>query len=67
MTYPKIKPCPNCGNADLSMYGYGYSDWGTIWHVECDDCQYMGPGGNKLMAIRRHNERAALKGGSHHG
>ena len=55
MTYPKIKPCPVCGNADLDLYGYG--DWAPYtWHVECDDCHYMGPGDNKLMAIRRHNE-----------
>ena len=63
MTYPKIKPCPDCGNSDMSMYAYG--DWGTTWHVECEDCHYMGPGDNKLMAIRRHNEnvraRAALE------
>jgi len=57
MTYPKIKPCPKCGNEETELYGYG--DWGTTWHVECDDCQYMGPGGNKLQAIREHN--AALQ------
>jgi hypothetical protein len=42
MTYPKMKPCPKCGNIYTELYGYG--DWGTTWHVECDECHYMGPG-----------------------
>lgn len=54
MSYPKIKPCPKCGNDDLPMYCYG-EGFGT-WHVECNDCHYLGPGDNKLNAIRRHNE-----------
>lgn len=57
MTYPKIKSCPKCQNGDMGLYGYG--EWGTTWHVECDDCHYMGPGDNKLNAIRRHNEACA--------
>lgn len=56
MTYPKIEPCPQCGADDLLMYGYG--EWGTTWHVECDDCHYIGPGGNKLQANRAHNANA---------
>lgn len=60
MSYPKIKPCPNCGNAELDMFGYG--EWGPpTWHVECVECNYMGPGDNKLMAIRRHNEHCAAQ------
>lgn len=59
MTYPKMKPCPKCGNPYTELYGYG--DWGTTWHVECDECHYMGPGGNKLQAIREHNELFAAK------
>ena len=59
MTYPKLKPCPNCGCIYTELYGYG--DWGTTWHVECDECHYMGPGGNKLQAIREHNELFAAK------
>lgn len=57
MTYPKIQPCPKCQNDDVALYGYG--DWGTTWHVECDDCHYLGRGGNKLQAIRAHNALAA--------
>jgi hypothetical protein len=49
MTYP------TCGNLDMAMYCYG-DGFGT-WHVECDECQYLGPGDNKILAIRRHNER----------
>lgn len=64
MTYPKIKPCPKCGNDDMSMYGYG--DWGPpTWHVECDGCHYMGPGGNQLQAIRGHNERVIAAAQAH--
>ena len=59
MTNPKMKPCPNCGNIYTALYGYG--DWGTTWHVECDECHYMGPGGNQLQAIREHNERFAAR------
>lgn len=54
MTYPKIKPCPKCGNEATELYGYGDGAF-VNWHVECDDCQYMGPAGNKLQAIRQHN------------
>jgi hypothetical protein len=59
MTYPKIQPCPKCGNSEMEMYGYG--DFGPLnWHVECDDCHYMGPGGNKLQAVRQHNAHTAI-------
>jgi hypothetical protein len=53
MTAPKLQPCPKCGNIYVEMYGYG--DWGATWHVECDECHYLGPGGSKLQAIREHN------------
>lgn len=59
-TYPKIKPCPKCGTDEhLSIYGYE-NGWR---HVECDKCQYLGPGeGNIRQAIKSHNEKcAALK------
>ena len=59
MTYPKIRSCLKCGNDDMAVYGYGESQ-PLNWHVECDDCQYLGPCGNKLQAIRAHNSRAAL-------
>lgn len=56
MTYPKMKPCPICGQADtLEVYKYE-NGW---QHVECDlnACGYMGPGeGSILQAIRSHNE-----------
>lgn len=66
MTYPKIKPCPKCGDDDLEVYEYDHG-----WrHVECDlnACGYMGPGaGSVLGAIRAHNQcastRAALSQG----
>ncbi|MES2175075.1 MAG: hypothetical protein V4523_14170 [Pseudomonadota bacterium] len=60
MTYPKIKPCPDCANVDMSMFGYGDRQ-PYNWHVECEDCNYLGPCGNKLQAIRLHNERVATK------
>lgn len=73
MTYPKIKPCPRCGETD-TMEAYKYDNG---WHhVECEmDCGYMGPGsGSILGAIRGHNEyaqaiearRAETQGGSVH-
>jgi uncharacterized metal-binding protein (TIGR02443 family) len=55
MTYPKIKPCPKCGQSD-TMEVYKYENG---WqHIECElDCGYMGPGsGSILGAIRNHNE-----------
>jgi len=56
MSYPKIKPCPDCNNPDVAMYGYG--EYGPLnWHVECDDCHYLGPCGNKMQAIRLHNAK----------
>lgn len=59
-TYPLIKPCPKCGTCEhLSIYRYE-----NRWrHVECDECQYLGPGeGNIRQAIKSHNEKcAALK------
>jgi hypothetical protein len=47
-----MKPCPNCGNPYVELYSYDYG-----WqHVECDECDYLGPGeGSKLAAIRSHN------------
>lgn len=59
MTIPKMKPCPRCGNADLSIYTYD-SGWR---HVECDDCLYLGRGeGSKLEAVKQHNAaHGALK------
>lgn len=53
MTYPKIRPCPQCGKHDvLAVYRYD-NGWR---HVECDACFYFGPGaGNQMQAIRAHN------------
>lgn len=60
MTNPKMKPCPECGNIYTGLYGYGdYIE--KTWHVECDDCDYLGPPGNKAQAIREHNDRFAAK------
>lgn len=43
------------------MAVYGYGDWAPFdWHVECDDCWYLGPCGNRLNAIREHNTRVLL-------
>ena len=56
MAYPKMKPCPNCGNEDVVAYAYE-SGWK---HVECDECHYLGPGeGRTRDAIKAHNERCA--------
>ena len=53
MTYPKIKPCPEC-KSETSVHEYD-SGWR---YVECNKCDYRGPGeGNILRAIRSHNQR----------
>lgn len=59
MTYPKLKPCPKCAapGSDLDIWTYENG----VSHVEHDDCGYLGPGGNKLQAIRAHNARGALQ------
>jgi uncharacterized metal-binding protein (TIGR02443 family) len=52
-TNPKMHPCPTCGKTDhLGVFAYDYG-----WqHVECIECNYMGPGeGSKRMAIKGHN------------
>lgn len=51
-TMQKLKPCPKCGETDLPIYKYEHG-----WqHVECDECQYLGPGaGNRIDAARQHN------------
>lgn len=56
MTYPKMKPCPKCGEP-VACYTY---DGTGASRVECDarGCWYIGPIGNKVEAIRGHNERA---------
>lgn len=69
MTYPKLKPCPQCGKLDwLEIYTYvsiAFSPFPQTtesgWKfVECDNCYYRGPGeGRILHAIRGYNERAA--------
>lgn len=67
MTYPKIKPCPECGK---EPFLFGYEGWNggiSSWRVECDPCE--GPGGiyigscegRKLDAIRAHNTRCNLR------
>jgi Zn ribbon nucleic-acid-binding protein len=58
VTAPKMKPCPDCGNTDLACWGY---EWG--WkHVECDKCDYLGPGlGSVTKAIRAHNAAIATE------
>ncbi|HWX13479.1 MAG TPA: YheV family putative metal-binding protein [Methylocella sp.] len=55
MTNPKIKPCPKCGAPDnLAVYRYD----NDTRHVECLDCDYLGPGeGSVRAAIIAHNER----------
>lgn len=56
MTYPKIKPCPECSRSgeDLDIYTYP-SGWK---YVECVRCNYRGPGeGTFRDAIRSHNKR----------
>ncbi|NTG49008.1 hypothetical protein G6M04_16650 [Agrobacterium rhizogenes] len=53
MTIRKMKPCPKCGNTDLSIYTYD-NGWR---HVECNKCFYLGPGeGSKAQAVKQHNE-----------
>jgi hypothetical protein len=62
VTYPKLRPCPNCGQAPF-LFGYeGWSGGISSWRVECDPCPeapggiYIGScEGRKLDAIRAHN------------
>lgn len=60
MTYPKIKPCPKCGEEPI-LFGYeGWNGGISSWRVECDPCQYIGScEGRKLDAIRVHNARVS--------
>jgi hypothetical protein len=55
MTYPKMKPCPQCKRTDyLNIYEY---ESGRKY-VECDGhaCNYRGPGDFSILrAIRNHN------------
>lgn len=55
MTYPKLKPCPDCKTTDdLEIYTY---ESGSR-RVECDRCFYLGPAGTSILwAIRLHNQR----------
>ena len=56
MTYPKMKPCPRCGD-DVVVYTYE-SGWR---HVECLKCNYLGPGeGSIAAAIKAHNIHSAF-------
>lgn len=56
MTYPKMKPCPNC-KTPVACYTYE-SGWSR---VECDGCSYIGScEGRKLDAIKVHNAKATL-------
>jgi hypothetical protein len=57
MTYPKMKPCPQCG-APVSRYKYE-SGW---VRVECDSCHYIArPEGRAADAIANHNNATADK------
>lgn len=61
MSYPKMRPCPNCKDSD-NLNVFNYDGWR---HVECVKCNYLGPGcGSIADAIRHHNNdqdaRAAL-------
>jgi len=58
-TNPKMKPCPNCGTASaIAVYKYDHG-----WqHVECDKCDYLGPGcGSQRQAIKAYNERVTAQ------
>lgn len=54
MTDQKLKPCPRC-KTDENLHVFKYeSGWR---HVECVECDYLGPGkGNRRQAIKSHNE-----------
>ena len=64
MTYPKMKPCPKCGQPPF-LFGYEGCNGGiSSWRVECDPCpeseggHYIGScEGRKLDAIREYNRR----------
>lgn len=56
-TDQKLKPCPACKTTDfLAVYTYEHG-----WqHVECEKCDYLGPGeGSRRQAIKSYNERVA--------
>lgn len=63
MPYPKMKPCPDCYGSDgLAVYTYD-NGWR---HVECVECNYLGPGcSSVLSAIRSHNEERDSRAESH--
>ena len=68
MTYPRLKPCPDCG-AETELYGYeGWNGSISSWRVACDDCHYIGScERRKLDAIRVHNRNAVSALSSDHG
>lgn len=52
----KMNPCPKCGSQDVAVHRYD-NGWR---HVECDECDYLGPGeGSIADAIMAHNVLAA--------
>lgn len=59
-TNPKMKPCPTCASTDdLAVYTYE-SGWK---HVECDKCNYLGPGeGSVRWAIKSYNAKVGERG-----
>lgn len=54
MAYPKVRPCPKCGEGcALIVTSY---DSGNRY-VECDGCHYRGPGAFNIPdAIKLHNK-----------
>lgn len=62
MSYPKLKPCPKCGQ-EPELFAYeGWLGGISSWRVECDGCNYIGScEGRKLDAIREHNRRAEVQ------
>lgn len=44
MNVDKLKPCPFCGSADVSVNTTTAHDGERMWHqVECDTCGAQGP------------------------
>jgi uncharacterized metal-binding protein (TIGR02443 family) len=56
MTVQNMKPCPKCGSHDVAVYLYD-NGWR---HVECYECDYLGPGeGSSIAAVKSHNAQCA--------
>ena len=57
----KLKPCPLCGCADITIHKPTYQDM-TLFSIACDDCDVRVKRFNEPEAIAAWNRRAPTGG-----